>query len=215
MDTTPDIEDREKLGQRERNKRDKLRRIKAAAWELFLDKGYDAATTREIAVKARVGLGTVFSYAADKRDLLFLIYNDQQEFLIREAFTEVPEDRPFAEQVVHVFGPYYRYYAEEPNFARYLLRELTFYHTGLQAQRFTTGRERMHAGIEDLAKRAVDRGLVKPECDPRMLARTVFGIFQSECRRWLAGKDPQPEDGLEQLGSVLGMVAAGFDARAG
>ena len=61
MDTTPDIQDKDKLGQRERNKRDKLRRIKAAAWELFLDKGYDATTTREIAVKAGVGLGTVFS----------------------------------------------------------------------------------------------------------------------------------------------------------
>src|SRR5258707_6733633 len=63
-------------GQRERNKRDKLLRIKNAAQELFVSKGYDDTTTREIAVRAGVGMGTVFTYAANKRDLLFLIAND-------------------------------------------------------------------------------------------------------------------------------------------
>ena len=75
------------LRQRERNKLDKLRRIKAAARELFLEQGYDNATTREIARRAEVGLGTLFSYASDKRDLLFLIYNDMQEALTRTAFS--------------------------------------------------------------------------------------------------------------------------------
>ena len=74
------------LRQRERNKLDKLRRIKAAARELFLEQGYDNATTREIARRADVGLGTLFSYASDKRDLLFLIYNDMQEALTRRPF---------------------------------------------------------------------------------------------------------------------------------
>jgi AcrR family transcriptional regulator len=74
------------LRQRERNKLDKLRRIKAAARELFREQGYDNATTREIARRADVGLGTLFSYASDKRDLLFLIYNDMQEALTRMAF---------------------------------------------------------------------------------------------------------------------------------
>ena len=40
------------LGQREKNKIDKLRRIKDAAQELFLSKGFDDTTTREIALRA-------------------------------------------------------------------------------------------------------------------------------------------------------------------
>ena len=64
------------VGLRERNKLDKLRRIKEAASELFIRKGYDDTTTREIAVRAGVGLGTIFVYAATKRDLLFLLAND-------------------------------------------------------------------------------------------------------------------------------------------
>ena len=67
------------FGQRERNKLDKLRRIKAAARDLFIEKGFDEATTREIAAEAGVGVGTVFTYAENKRDLLFLIANDELE----------------------------------------------------------------------------------------------------------------------------------------
>jgi AcrR family transcriptional regulator len=64
------------LGQREKNKIDKLNRIKEAARELFLSKGFDDATTRAIASRAGVGIGTVFIYADNKRDLLFLVAND-------------------------------------------------------------------------------------------------------------------------------------------
>ena len=64
------------LGLRERNKLDKLRRIKKAARELFIARGFDDTTTREIAARAGVGMGTVFLYADNKRDLLFLTAND-------------------------------------------------------------------------------------------------------------------------------------------
>jgi AcrR family transcriptional regulator len=36
-----------------------------------ISKGYDDTTTREIAIRAEVGMGTVFTYADNKRDLLF------------------------------------------------------------------------------------------------------------------------------------------------
>ena len=42
---------------RVRNKLDKLRRIKDAAQSLFVAKGFDDTTMREIAVRAGVGLG--------------------------------------------------------------------------------------------------------------------------------------------------------------
>ena len=72
------------MGQRERNKIDKLRRIKDAARELFIEKGFDDTMTREIAIRAGVGLGTIFIYAANKRDLLFLIVNDELENITKK-----------------------------------------------------------------------------------------------------------------------------------
>ena len=64
-------------GLRERNKRQKHQRIRAAAGDLFTRRGYEATTMRQIAQRAHVGLGTLFNYADDKRDLVFLIFNDE------------------------------------------------------------------------------------------------------------------------------------------
>src|ERR1700721_3809166 len=65
------------IGLREQNKLEKSQRIRIAARELFSKHGYDSATLRQIAKRAHVGLGTVFNYAQDKRDLVFLIFNEE------------------------------------------------------------------------------------------------------------------------------------------
>src|SRR5947209_18867212 len=90
------------LGQRERNKLDKLRRIKDAARELFVEKGFDDTMTREIAIRAGVGLGTIFIYAANKRDLLFLIVNDELENITKEAVASVSKNASLLENLLDV-----------------------------------------------------------------------------------------------------------------
>jgi hypothetical protein len=61
-------------GLRERNKLDKFRRIKEAASELFIRKGYDDTTTREIAcAPAR---GSPYSSGPGTARSLFQIVND-------------------------------------------------------------------------------------------------------------------------------------------
>ena len=69
------------LGRRERGKLEKRRRIREATREVFRRKGYEAATTREIAARADVAIGTLFAYASDKRELLMMVINDDREAL--------------------------------------------------------------------------------------------------------------------------------------
>src|ERR1700691_3911612 len=113
-------------GLRERNKLDKLRRIKKAASELFILKGFDDTTTREIAIRAGVGLGTVFVYAATKRDLLFLIINDDLQAAVEKAAGMVRADKPMLEILLRVFQAHYRYFGREPALSRLALREMNF-----------------------------------------------------------------------------------------
>src|SRR4051812_16260209 len=64
-------------GRREQNRLDKRARIQRAGWELFTTVGYDETTTREVAERADVAVGTLFLYAEDKRDLLCLVMHDE------------------------------------------------------------------------------------------------------------------------------------------
>jgi AcrR family transcriptional regulator len=116
---------------RERNRRDKLQRITAAARALFVEKGFDETTTREIARRADVALGTLFLYATDKRDLLFLICTDELEALTDDAFAAVPEKDRLIDELIYIFEFYYGYFAEQPGLSKYILRELTFFVSGV------------------------------------------------------------------------------------
>ena len=82
------------LGRRERAKLDRRERIRTAAAELFTRHGFDAATMRQIAHRAHVGLGTLFNYAADKRDLVFLIFNEELDAITDEALAAARPDEP-------------------------------------------------------------------------------------------------------------------------
>src|ERR1700687_4948856 len=89
-------------GLRMRNKLDKLRRIKEAARNLFLSKGFDDATMREIAVRAGVGLGTIFLYAKNKRDLLFLTVNDPLKKVTAQAEAAIDPKAPLINNLLVV-----------------------------------------------------------------------------------------------------------------
>ena len=101
-----------------------------------------------------MGIGTLFNYAEDKRDLVFLIFNDELAALTAAALHEAQPDVALAEQVIAVFGLHYRYFAANPVLSRILLQELTFYSTGKQAEAFLRIRQRLIDGIEQLVQTA-------------------------------------------------------------
>lgn len=129
------------LGLRERGKRERLRRIKEAAHEAFRTQGYKGASTREIARQADVSIGTLFVYAQDKRDLLFLVLNEDLDPLFRQALSGVLPDAPVLDQLVSLLRPIYEYFAAEPELARASLREMGHFdprspEAGKQAKRY-------------------------------------------------------------------------------
>ena len=183
------MDDGHEIGVRERNRRDKLQRITAAARALFIEKGFDETTTREIARGANVALGTLFLYATDKRDLLFLICTDELESLTDRAFEGVPAQDRLIDELIHVFGFYYGYFAEQPGLSKYILRELTH------------------------LEGAKARGLLKPDADPADVGWVVFAIYQAEIREWLVDPAPEsvpePADGLRSLRRALNVALDG------
>jgi AcrR family transcriptional regulator len=62
------------LPRRERKKQETRRRIYSAAFELFLEKGFDETTVEEIAERADVAKGTVFNYFPQKSSFLAAIF---------------------------------------------------------------------------------------------------------------------------------------------
>lgn len=199
-------------GQRERNKTDKLQRIREAARELFVRKGFDETTTREIAIRAGVGIGTVFTYAENKRDLLFLIANADLENVTREAEADLRKSASCLENLLGLFQRHYRFFAKQPALSRLLLREMTFYDSGYQASRFQRTRENNIRIAGDIVRLAIENRTLRTREDPEFVGWVAFCIFQVELRRWLMNKKLSLPAGMARLERALRLCMTGWDA---
>lgn len=202
------------IGLRERNKLDKLQRIQAAARELFADLGFDAATTRAIARRAGVGLGTLFNYADDKRDLVFLIFIEELDRITSRAFDAVDPRKPLLDQLVTAFAFFYRAFGANPVLSRILLQELTFYSHGRLAADFQRSRRRTAGLVERLVARAQQDRRVRRNVDAGLVSRSIFFIYSGAVRWWIAAEKPEPKRGIADLRKLLELHIAGLAPRA-
>ena len=198
------------LGLRERNKRDKLKRIKDAARRLFIAKGFDDTTTREIALRAGVGLGTVFAYAENKRDLLFLIINDQLDEVTQSAQAAIDPTASLIDNLLKVAELHYRFFGEQPALSRLALREMIFYESGAQADRFQNTRQQLIELLGRAVELAAAQNIIVTKESPRFVGWTLFCIFQVELRRWLSSDDLDLDAGLKALERALALFINGL-----
>ncbi|MDB5544187.1 MAG: TetR family transcriptional regulator [Hyphomicrobiales bacterium] len=204
----------EATGRRESNKRDKLMRIRVAAQHLFITKGFDETTVREIAREAGVGIGTLFSYSLNKRDLLFLIGNDGLEEVAREAAARISANATLARNLRAIFAVHYAFFMGEDSLGRDVLREMTFYDSGPQAERFRAIRSHVLELVVAALRHAVARGELPPKRRLRDEAWVLFAIYQVELRAWLAAGTPDLAKGMRQLDRSLGICIRGLKAGA-
>lgn len=208
MNTASSVRQEDKpAGLRERGKAERLRRITQAAKAVFLRDGYEAATTRSIAQMAEVGTGTVFSYVRDKRDLLFLILNDELDQLADSAVKQTlaeTEGADAADRIVTLLTPVYHYFAEKPDLGRSAMQEMIIVERDLsslsdQSLRFHSRITRWQFNIETILKHAIRDGELVLEADPELIARVIFDTHLIEIRRWLAADDPDVTKGVRNL----------------
>jgi AcrR family transcriptional regulator len=210
-------EDLAALGPRERGKRDKQRRIAAAARQVFLEKGYDCATTREIATQAGVSIGTVFVYARDKRDLLLMVVNDELDALTEQGQRWVERPGPLLDRLAGFFAERYRYWLADPALARPTL-EHTYDLLGEPgeleqasepAQRFFARRRLMLAQLKTMVLQAQAAGEAAADLDAERVASLFLALYVSEQRRWMQQAAPEPAAGIRRLRETLELVMRG------
>jgi len=187
-------------GLRERQKREKTERLRAAAWDLFVERGYDATSTREIAERAGVATGTLFLYARDKADLLFLVFEHRLSEAVEDAFATLPQDVPLVDQLVHLFRACFVMYAKSPAVARKFVGELPGA-DGPNAVRVNGLTLAFLQRVAGLIERAAERGEVRREVAPLLAAQTIFGLYFMALQSWLGG--------WNSLESAVGTTLAG------
>ena len=198
------------MGLREKAKKDKRNRIREAARYVFERKGFEAATTREIAQRAEVAVGTLFVYAPAKRDLLLMVYNDDLETLS----AEVNPDAPIIEQLTALFRPRFEFWGRNPELSRYVVREVfepihEDEEKEAETLRFRRRRTTVMGDVADIVKRSQAAGEIDANVDPMLVSELIHGIFLNENRQWLESSKPDVDEGVSHMRTILTLALRG------
>lgn len=203
------ISEHAQVGRRDRNRRDKLERILAAGRELFARAGFDATTTRALARHADIGVGTLFLYFPEKRDLLLRLFKDDIEPVHRAAVAALPSALPLIDALSRVFRSLFDFYARDPRLTRVFLSELPFLDAARRADLASFTLDFVHA-LAGLVERARARGELGRAVDPLQTARTLFRLYYAVLIEWAGGLLTSPATAERELRASLEQLVAGL-----
>jgi AcrR family transcriptional regulator len=205
-------------GLRARGKLERRRRLKEAARKVILERGYEAATTREIAALADVAIGTLFVYAPEKRDLLFLIMNDDLDGLLETSTRGLSREQPLMKQLIRIFRPIYEYFEDHIEIGRYGLREIFLFlfqgepqaNLGPEAARVYARIERFRSIIAETLEDLSGRGRLAKGVPGDTVARALLWLHWGHTQRWLSEPRPKAEAGVNGLRRLFALVIGGL-----
>ncbi len=200
-----------KPSSRAEKKEHKRRRLRDAAWELFLEQGYDATTTKQIAERAGVATGTLFLYARDKPDLLFLVLHERLSAAVDEGLETLPREAGLLDQLVHLFAGFFRTYEAAPEIGRHFIMEMPGA-DGPNAQRVNALTMGLLGQIAGLVQLAQARGEVVAEADPLLFAQVAFSLYYTGLLAWLSGY-ASLESAVPRLRAALSVAFYGIAKR--
>ena len=208
-------------GLRERGKRERRGRLREAAREVFLERGYEGATTREIAARAEVAIGTLFAYATEKRDLLFLVLNDDLDAMVDSSIEELAPQHPVIDQLLSILRPIYKYFERNVVIGRYGIHEIFLLLVeqpemlGPEAKRVAERREKIGRALAEIIDRSKKAGRLSTREPGYAIAQMLMWLHWCNVQSWLSAKSPKAEAGLKGLRRLFLTVINGLGPKPG
>jgi AcrR family transcriptional regulator len=199
---------------RERNKVERRRRIMRAAFELFAEKGFDETTTRAIAKRAGVAVGTIFLYAQDKMDLCLLSIHGEIETLNEQAEAD-DQGGVLIERLTRFFRPRYKFWSKHPKLSRAAAHEMARVHepseNNIESERANAQRANTRARLGEIVAYSIRTGELRSGLDPDAVTSILFDIYLAEHRTWLGIEPLRPETGLRKYLELVRIVLSGMN----
>ena len=168
----------------ERKKRQKWRRIAKSASALFAEQGFEATTTRQIAQRAQVAVGTLYLYAKTKEALVVRLFREEIDAAVEQAFESLP-DVALVDQLVHVFRHFYAFYARDKALSRVLVQQVTFGAT--QSEDNVAFTMAFIQRLGGLFTAAAERGELRDDPPAVLAATNAFASYLLALVGWLGG----------------------------
>ena len=175
-----------------RKKKDAKRTaMMTAAMRVFAEKGYHAATVRDVVGEADVAIGTFYFYFPDKETLFVHLYEETADFLLQAIEQALRTRSELGEQVAHAVQAYVNLAIYEPAIVQLLLVGGVGAVPALTARR-QDFRDRLITIWERPLSAAIQQQLI-PDQNSRRAAEAIAGAHDEVILQLLNHTDPEIE----------------------
>lgn len=187
-------------------------KVLEAARELFETQGYEETTVREIARRAEVSVGSVFTTFTSKGDILSQVMTDRLDGLYAELDRVAPSLRgSTADRLRSLFAIHFAY--ETRRTKLFLAHIAAAYDWTLGPTTKPYGRnQRLRQVVRDCLTDGVARGDVDPSVDPEVVVDALMAIY-AWTYRLAAWEDADAATLSAVFDRQVGLIADGFRPR--
>ncbi len=184
----------------------RLRRdqIIRAAVELFADKGFHKTTTREIARKSGLGIGTLYEYIQSKEDVLYLVCDFIHTDLEQQLIDEMTHEQTGRETLINAIRAFFRVMDNEQDRVLIIYQELKSLPN--EMLRYVLAKEEeITRHFERIIERGITDGSLQMEPGSvKLMAHNIVVLGEMwSFRRWVLGKHYSLEEYTEHQISLL------------
>jgi TetR/AcrR family transcriptional regulator, fatty acid metabolism regulator protein len=170
---------------------EKRKRILKAAIRVFGRRGFHEARIAEIAATAKVAEGMVYLYFRNKEDLLGVIFDETMDEVLLVGRKIRFSEAPASERLVHMLELHISFLTSDRDLASVFQIELR--RSARLVERFSRSKlVEYFRLLEATLKDGVDRGELRPDLDPRLAVRILFGAADEIMSEWLLSGEAMP-----------------------
>ena len=149
--------------------------IIAAAAAIFKEKGYQAATTRDIAAAVGIQQATLYYYVKSKEELLYLVVREPIDRVYRQVETIMKASLPARVKIEQGIGAHLAAFDDNYPHMLVFVQEL---HNVMQVlrDRLEDFPRRYQRLWEDILRQGVTAGELRPELDITATALMILGM---------------------------------------
>lgn len=187
-------------------------RVIDAARDLFENKGYEETTVREIAVRAMVSVGSVFTTFSSKGEILSQVMADRLDALYGELDKVLPHLRgSTADRLRSMFAIHFAF--ETRRTKLFLAHIAAAYNWTLGPSSRPYGKTpRLRQIVRDCLSEGVARGDVTPSSDLDVAVDALMGAY-AWAYRLAAWEDADAEVMSNAMDKQIGLLCDGFRPR--
>jgi len=201
------------IGKRDLQKKQTAQTILGAAKKLFAEQGFDKTTTRAIATKAGVGIGTVFAHYPDKASLLGEALRGEIDSVVEQTRSSLTTHDTLEDKLVFLSEGLLRYYSENHNLSRELIKNATF-QGGAETRAYNDQMAGFIELVSDVISSAVAEGVLNKKVRVPAMALNYMAIHFLVVWACLRQDTPSLDELLKQMQIQVASLIAGYRTQA-